>query len=74
MAIFKEKNIPPDLESVDIMLVIKNSRFDEYHVFREILEKDECVRQDYNLLKKEYQGKTYREYRKEKSEFWGGHG
>ncbi len=74
MAIFKEKTIPPDLESIDIVLVVKKSRFDEYHVFREILEKDECVRQDYNLLKKEHQGKAYRNYRKEKSEFWGDHG
>lgn len=37
LAIFKEKNIPPDLESVDIMLVIKDSRFDEFHIFKEIL-------------------------------------
>jgi len=59
MAIFtKQDNY---LESIDIMLVVKGSRFDEYHIFREILEKDDCVRQDYNALKKAYQGKPYKE-------------
>ncbi len=40
----------------------------------EILKKDECARQDFNLLKKEHQGKPYQNYRKAKSEFWGKNG
>ncbi len=74
MAIFKVRNIPKELESIDIMLVVKDSRFDEYVILRDILKKDPCLLKNYNDLKSEHQGKPYKEYRKNKSELWGGHG
>jgi GrpB-like predicted nucleotidyltransferase (UPF0157 family) len=74
MAIFKDNTHSGELESVDIMLVVKDSRFDEYHIFCEILKKDPCALQSYNDLKKDYQGKPYRGYRKAKSDFWGKNG
>ena len=72
MAIFKVRNIPKELESIDIMLVVKDSRFDEYVILRDILKRDPCLLKSYNDLKSEHQGKPYKEYRKNKSELLGG--
>jgi GrpB-like predicted nucleotidyltransferase (UPF0157 family) len=66
-AIFKKDNI-------DYLLTLKNSKFDDFYRVRDYLIANPKILQEYNDLKRGYEGKPYSEYRKAKIAFLGGNG
>ncbi|MFB8424948.1 GrpB family protein [Priestia megaterium] len=61
-----DREIPP----LGIQLTVINTEFDIFWKFREVLLHSRIYREEYDSLKKRYEGKSMVEYRKEKNNFF----
>ena len=75
-SIFKKdlKNESNQLLWVDVVLTLKNSKYDEFYKTRDFLLENPNIVEKYNNLKKSFEGKSYSEYSLAKIKFWGGNG
>jgi len=69
-ALFTEKH---DGIPVDFVLTVIDSKYDNFFKVRDFFIKNPVALQKYNELKKQYEGKSYEEYSKAKSAFFGPH-
>lgn len=69
-SIFKNDNNPP----IDYVVTVIDSRHDDFYRVRDYFVTHPDLLQQYNDMKKMYEGKPYAEYRKAKMEFLGGNG
>ena len=56
---------------IDIIVTVAGSRYDDFWRVRDRLMSDPQLLEEYNTLKRQFQGKTYGEYRKAKKAFLG---
>jgi GrpB-like predicted nucleotidyltransferase (UPF0157 family) len=59
---------------VDFMVTVIGSKYDDFHKVRDALSADEQLRNEYNDLKRPFDGKPYAEYKKAKIAFLGSNG
>lgn len=59
---------------IDLVVTVIDSKHDDFYRVRDALITNPELREEYNNLKKRYEGKSYGEYRKAKMEFLGGNG
>lgn len=64
---FKDDSAIPPL---GVQLTVINTEFDIFWKFREVLLNSRTYREEYDNLKKKYEGKSMDEYRKEKNDFF----
>lgn len=64
-----DKNQP-----IDIIVTIIGSKKDDFYRVRDTLIANKKLLEEYNNFKKNYEGKTYGEYREAKNNFFGGNG
>ncbi len=69
-AIFRSE----ESELVDYMVTVIYSKYDDFYRVRDHLIANPDILEEYNNLKRGFEGKTYAEYRKAKAEFLGGNG
>lgn len=70
LAIFKDRRE----NDVDLMLTVIGSKYDEYYKLRDYFIANPDALEQYNDLKKQYEGKPYHEYRSAKTAFLGKNG
>lgn len=70
MAIFEQE----DEVQIDIVLTVIDSKYDDYYKVRDYLINNPEKLEEYNELKRSFEGELYSEYRKAKAEFLGSNG
>lgn len=59
---------------IDIIVTVINSKYDDFYRVRDALIANPNLLKEYNELKRQYEGKSYGEYRNAKIAFLGGNG
>jgi len=71
-ALFHWKDNP--VIPMSIVLTVANSSFDDFSKIRDLLKINPSILEKYNNLKREYEGKSLREYKIAKRKFFGSNG
>ncbi len=59
---------------IDFMVTVVGSKYDDFYKVRDALIANKQLMREFNELKRQYEGKTYGEYKKAKVAFLGGNG
>ncbi len=59
---------------MSVVLTVIDSSYDDFFKSRDFLKSHPDVLEEYNTLKREYEGKSYKEYSSAKVAFWGPNG